>query len=80
MARKKKFGGVTVAGVKQKEQKNWGAQILMVLALGGALLGGTLAFAAGSGTTAGITALGVCIASLIVLLATAVRAVGTWDF
>jgi hypothetical protein len=79
MMRKKKFGGVTVAGVKQKEQKNWGGQVVLVLALGGVLLGGTFAFAAGE-STAGITALSVCIASLIVFLVTAFRAVSTWDF
>jgi hypothetical protein len=44
------------------------------------LLGGTFAYAAGSGSPAGITALCVCIASPIVLVGTAVRAVSTWDF
>jgi hypothetical protein len=80
MARRKKFGGVTVAGVRQKEQKNWGGQIVLVLALGGVLFGGTLAVAAGSGSTAGVVALCVCVLSLIVLVTTALRAVNTWDF
>jgi hypothetical protein len=31
--RKKRFGGITVAGVKQKEEKNRGAQLLFVLAM-----------------------------------------------
>ena len=80
MTRKKKFGGFTVAGMQKKEEKNWGGQIVLTLALGGVLLGATFAYAAGAGTTDGVIALCVCIASGIVLVATAVRALRTWDY
>ncbi len=30
----KKFGGYTVDGVPQKEEKNWGMQLLVILVLG----------------------------------------------
>jgi hypothetical protein len=33
LRRAKKFGGTTVGGVKQKEEKNRGAQLLFVLAM-----------------------------------------------
>jgi len=72
--------GFIVAGVQEKPQKNWGAQVLVALSIAGTVGGGTLAVATGGVTTVFKVALGVCIASGATLVATMVWVIRTWEY
>ena len=77
--RKKKFGGITVAGVEVKAQKHRGAQAAMALVLGVLFCGPFVAWALHLKMS--ITEIGVAIAAaLLALLAVAVWALRTWDY
>jgi hypothetical protein len=75
MLSKKKFGGITVAGVRQKEQKSRGSQFLVLAAVLVTVSGLLLAVAVDLVFGLFVTFVG--FASLIVLTAWAIR---NWDW
>jgi hypothetical protein len=74
LKRKKKFGGITVAGVKQKEEKNRGTQLLFVLAMLVTGLGGVLS---SGGSIVGYLILLIGLLSLTAIFISALR---NWDY
>jgi hypothetical protein len=70
----KKFGGITVAGARQKEEKNRGAQVIIVVAMLVTGLGGVLAY---GGSILGFIILVVGILSLI---GSFIWALKNWDY
>jgi len=79
MFRKKKFGGYTVAGVPQKEEKNRGTQIALAIVVG-VLFGGPLvAYLFHFHPT--LVEVGVAVAvDLLLLVAIALRALRRWEY
>jgi hypothetical protein len=74
LKREKKFGGITVAGAKQKKEKNRGSQLLFVLAMLVTGFGGVLSY---GGSIVGFVILPV---GLLSLIGTFVWALKNWDY
>jgi hypothetical protein len=74
LKREKRFGGITVAGEKQKEEKNRGAQLFIVLALLVTGFGMVLSY---GGSIVGYVILPIGLLALIWLF---IRALGSWDY
>jgi len=83
VSRRKKFGGITVEGVPVKEEKNWGAQIAVILLLGvifcGPWVGGGVA--AIYGWHASVAAIAAIVAiDVLLLIAIALRTMRRWNY
>jgi hypothetical protein len=77
---KKKFGGITVDGVPQKEDKHRGAQIAVALALFIIFFGPAVA-ALALGWHLSVAEIGLIVVGCVVmLLVVAWRAIRTWNF
>jgi hypothetical protein len=74
LRRAKRFGGTTVAGVKQKEEKNRGAQLLFVLAMLVTFSGAVLSY---GGSIVGYFSLLIGMLSMIGIFISALR---NWDY
>jgi hypothetical protein len=74
LKRETKFGGITVAGEKQKEQKNRGAQLVIILALLVTGFGAVLSY---GGSIVGYVILPIGLLGLIWLF---IRALRDWDY
>jgi hypothetical protein len=74
LRREKRFGGITVAGVKHKEEKNRGTQLLFVLAMLVTGFGGVLSY---GGSIAGFVILPIGLLSLIWIFVSALK---NWDY
>lgn len=72
--RARRFGGVTVAGVPQEEEKNRGAQLLFVLVLFVTGFGGVLS---SGGSVVGYV---LVVVGLVCLIAIFIRALKRWDY
>jgi hypothetical protein len=75
LRRKKKFGGITVAGVRQKEEKNRGSQLLVIAAVLVTVLGGLLILAVDQ-----LVGLVLLVGGLVPLFLLAVWAIRNWDW
>jgi hypothetical protein len=73
-----KFGGYTVAGVKQKKQKNWSMQIVLTVALIGFPLAS--AFGYRHHGVVGIVLGSAGIVCILAVVGLALRALRTWDY
>lgn len=69
-----KFGGITVAGVRQKEQKNYGTQLLFLLAMLVTGFGGVLSY---GGSIVGYAILVIGLVSLTWVFVWALK---NWDY
>lgn len=73
--RKRKFGGITVAGVRQKEQKSRGSQLLVLTAVIVTVSGLLLAVAVDL-----VLGLFVAVVGFAALIALTVWAIRNWDW
>jgi hypothetical protein len=80
MFRRTKFGGYTVNGVRVRQAKNRGAQLVLFVALVCSAASGVLAGVAPVGKPPFVVAICVCAASSTTFLAVFVRALRTWDY
>jgi hypothetical protein len=79
MQGKRKFGGYTVAGVRPREEKNWGAQLVMAFLLAVLFCGPLTAHFLGWRMS--VATLGAAVAiDVLLILAIALWALRRWDY
>jgi len=74
LKREKKFGGITVAGAKQKEEKNRGTQLIFILAMLVTGFGGVLSY---GGSIVGFI---IFIVGLLSLIGVFIWALKNWNY